>query len=80
MSESGFPGCKDFQDVIYQLPITNYQLPITNYQLTILSESGYPGFEDFQDVIFQFWFILSNYLFVKDNLIIEFFDNVWYFL
>jgi hypothetical protein len=34
LSESGFPGFKDFQDV----------------KNINLSESGYPGFKDFQDV------------------------------
>ncbi|WP_246605517.1 hypothetical protein [Sphaerospermopsis torques-reginae] len=41
LSESGYPGLKDFQD--FHLDI------LMMIERFYLSESGYPGFEDFQD-------------------------------
>jgi hypothetical protein len=48
LSESGYPGFKDFQDVLFSLFDDFWGLII--YLFIYLSESGYPGFEDFQDV------------------------------
>ena len=43
MSESGYPGFEDFQDVVGWFLVGSWWF--------YLSESGYPGFEDFQDVV-----------------------------
>jgi CRISPR-associated protein Csx3 len=40
LSESGYPGFKDLQDVIYQLPITHYPLPnMTTYHINIQKDT-----------------------------------------
>jgi hypothetical protein len=44
LSESGYPGLKDFQDFYLDI--------LMKIERLFLSESGYPGFEDFQDFLF----------------------------
>jgi hypothetical protein len=52
LSESGYPGFQDFQDVIkggiFVFGECGFFCVPHRY---FLSESGYPGFKDFQDVI-----------------------------
>ncbi len=47
---SGYPGLKDFQDVVGWFLVGSLRF--------YLSESGYPGFKDFQDVVG--WFLVGS--------------------
>jgi hypothetical protein len=49
LSESGYPGFEDLQDV-------GYCFDFRDLIILKLSESGYPGFEDLQDVGYCFDF------------------------